>query len=321
MTRKAGLLFGLALVASCSLGSPASAPGTSPSPTASAGNASGCARLTVPHAPAGGPPPAVLRDLAAGPNEFLIGSPGGSVDRITEATSIGLSVPRLTDGRLFFSVGQGTSAQEIRTARFGECSSHFGTGTMTEVDLQGRALVVGDGGHWRMLDASGRTITEIDGPGGVWTGDGHLVQPARSTDLKVYDLSGTPRNISLPAGSVPSGPLGASQEIVATPTGMRVVDVRDGKLQPFPVSIKAQRLLSGSPDGDYIAFIDADGNPQVVGLRDGRSMRLPAPGPPVGAVWERQSQWVAVQSPLGGAVMRVADGKVVETGGLVVVSW
>jgi hypothetical protein len=268
-----------------------------------------------------------LRDVAAGSREFLIGSPGGAVSKITEAT--GFSAPRLGGDRVFFSVGQGSrpsdgqgsSGQEIRAARQGECSAHLATGTMTEVDPEGRALVVSDAGHSRILDAAGRPVAEIASPSGSWTADGHLAVPTAASGLKAYDLAGTARDINLPAGSTPSGPLGASQEIVSTPSGIQTVDLRDGKLQPLPQPITAQRLLSGSPDGNWVAFIDAQGVPQIIDLRDGHLMRLPSPGPSLGALWERHSQWVALQSLYGGAVMRVSDGRVVETGPLNAVSW
>ena len=206
-------------------------------------------------------------------------------------------------------------------ARPGECSAHFASGTMTEVDPQGRALVVSDAGHSRMLDSAGRPIVEVSDPSGTWTADGHLAVPTAASGLKVYDLSGTAKDVALPAGSTPTGPLGASQEMVSTPAGIQTIDLRDGKLQPLPLPLTTQRLLSGSPDGNYVALIDSQGIPQVVSLLDGHTMRLPTPGPSLGALWERRSQWVAVQSLYGGAAMRVADGKVVEMGPLNVVSW
>jgi hypothetical protein len=315
VTRTGGALLGLLLLGGCSLESPASSPSTSPS----AVTPSGCIRLAAPAVPPDGPPTAILRDVAGGPREFLIGSPGGTVSRIAEAT--GSSAPRLGGDRVFFSVGQGTTNQEIRAARPGECSTHFATGTMTEVDPQGRALVVGDAGHARMLDASGRPIVEVAGPSGTWTADGHLAVPTAASGLKVYDLSGAAKDVNLPAGSTPSGPLGVSQEMISTPAGVQAIDLRDGKLQPLPLPLTTQRLLSGSPDGNYVALIDSQGIPEIVSLRDGHSMRLPTPGPSLGALWERRSQWVAVQSLYGGSAMRVADGKVVETGSLNVVSW
>lgn len=319
MTRTAWLLLGLALLGGCSLDAPVPAPSPGSGGTASTSTASGCIRLTAPATPANGAPTAILKDVAAGPREFLIGSPGGSVNRITEAT--GSSAPRFGGGRVFFSVGQGSAGQEIRTARLGDCSAHFATGTMTEVDPQGRALVVSDGGHSRILDAAGRPVAEVAGPSGTWTADGHLAVPTKSSGLTVYDLTGAARDINLPAGSTPTGPLGPSQEMVSTPAGIQTVDVRDGKLQPLPQPVTVQRLLSGSPDGNYVALIDAQGTPEVVSLRDGHSLRLPTPGPSLGALWESSSQWVAVQSLYGGAVMRVADGKVIETGPLNVISW
>jgi hypothetical protein len=314
VTRTAGLLLGLALLSGCTLDSPTSSSAGTPSATPS-----GCSRLTVPPAPADGPPTAILKDVAGGPREFLIGSPGGLVSRIAEAT--GSSAPRLGGDRVFFSVGQGSTGQEIRTVRPGECSAHLASGTMTEVDPQGRGLVVSDAGHSSILDAAGRPVVEIAGPSGTWTGDGHLAVPTAAAGLKVYDLSGTARDVNLPPGSTPSGPLGASQEMVSTPTGVQAIDLRDSRLQQLALPVTLQRLLSGSPDGNWVALIDAQGIPEIVSLRDGQSMRLPTPGPSLGAIWERHSQWVAVQSLYGGSVMRVADGKVVETGPLNVVSW
>jgi hypothetical protein len=192
---------------------------------------------------------------------------------------------------------------------------------MTEVDPQGRALVVSDGGHSRILDAAGKPVAEIAGPGGAWTADGHLAVPTAASGLKAYTLSGAANDLTLPPNSTPIGPLGASQEVVSTPAGLQTIDLRDGKLQPLPLPVTPQRLLAGSPDGNYVALIDGQGIPQVVNLRDGQRMRLPTPGPSLGAVWDRHSQWVAVQSLYGGAAFRVADGKVVDMGPLNVVSW
>ena len=305
----------MVLLAGCSLGSPAPSADSSPStPTPS-----GCTRLTAPAVPADGPPTAILRDVAAGQREFLIGSPGGLLNRMIEVT--GGSAPRMGGDRVFFSVGQGSTGQDIRAARLGECSAHFATGTINAVDPQGRALVVSDAGQSRMLDAAGRPIADVAGPSGSWTADGHLAVPTAALGLKAYDLSGVVTDVNLPPGSVPSGPLGASGEMISTPSGVQVIDLRDGRLHPLPVPLTTQRLLSGSPDGNYVALIDGQGIPQVIRLRDGQSMRLPLPGPSLGALWERGSRWVAVQSLYGGAAMRVADGKVVEMGPLNVVSW
>jgi hypothetical protein len=315
VTRTAVVLLGLVLLAGCSGDSPASPPPSTPS----AVTPSGCTRLTAPAVSADGPPAAIVRDVAAGPREFLVGSPGGPVKRIADAT--GASAPRLGGDRVFFSVGQGSTGQEVRTARLGECSAHLATGTMAEVDPQGRALVVSDAGHSRMLDAAGQPVAEVAGPNGTWTADGHLAVPTAASGLKVYDLSGAAKDVNLPAGSTPIGPLGASQEMVSTPAGFQTIDLRDGKLQPLPLPLNTQRLLGGSPDGIYVALIDGQGIPQIVSVRDRHSMRLPIPGPSLGALWERHSQWVAVQSLYGGAAMRVADGKVVEMGALNVVSW
>ncbi|MEA2647516.1 MAG: hypothetical protein QOE92_2599 [Chloroflexota bacterium] len=309
MTRRVPVLLACLALAGCSIGTPTSPASSGP-----------CKPLPNATVAADGPPAAIMRDLSGGPSEYLLGVPGGSVARIEEAT--GFSAARLGGGRVFFSVRRGATDQDIRAGKLGECAVTVGAGTMAEVDPQGRAVVVGANGKWKLVDNTGKTVTDLVAPGGAWTGDGRLVEPVpNGAALAVYDLSGARHDVPLPKGTVPQGTLGPHQELVASAAGIQALDLDSGAIGPLGQKLQSQRTLSGSPDGAWISFIDQDGTPQLLNLGDGSTVALPNFSPTVGTTWSRDSKWVAVQGLYGGVAFRVADRKVIDMGSLIVVSW
>lgn len=278
-----------------------------------------CQKVDAPAPAADGPPLAVMRDLSGGPTEYLLGIPGGKVTKLREAD--GFVPARLAHDRIFFTVRQGASDLEVRTARLGECSSKVTNGILSDPEPEGRAVVVGTNSTWRMYDPPGHVITELAGPGGSWTPDGRLVVPLPTGGIAVYDLKGGRHDIPLPTGALPAGAYGAHRELVSSPAGLQVIDLDDGKTSPLPHAPSAQRNIAVSPDGTLITFVDGTGAPQVLRISDGSLTALPRPGPASGSYWSRDGQWVGVQSPQGGAVMRIADGKSIDLGALVVISW
>jgi hypothetical protein len=304
-----GLLPVVLAVAGCTVGTPTSPASTGP-----------CTPMAAPSATADGPPLAVLRDLSGGPSEYLLGTPGGAVSRITEAT--GFSAARLGGDRVFFSVRRGATDQDVRVARLGECSVVAGSGTMAEVDPLGRAVVVGASGKWMLVDTAGKKIVDLVAPGGAWTGDGRLVEPVPTgSAIAVYEVSGNRRDVPLPKGAVPQGTIGPNHELVASAGGIQTLDLDSGNLAPLAQTLSAQRTLSGSPDGNWISYVDQAGAPQLLSLATGTVTPLPNFSPTVGTTWSRDSKWVAVQGLYGGVALRVADARVVDMGSLIVVSW
>ena len=309
MRRALRLLPVVVAVAGCTIGTPSAPASSGP-----------CIRLAAASPAPDGPPLAVLRDLTGGSAEYLVGAPGGTLSRLQEAT--GFSAARLGGDRVFFSVRRGATDQDIRGARLGECSTPVGSGTMADVDPQGRALVIGAQGKWKLVDAGGKGITDLVAPGGAWTGDGRVVEPVPTGGaLAVYDVSGNRHDVPLPKGAVPQGTLGPKQELLASAGGLQTLDLDDGTVAQLPQKLTSQRTLAGSPDGGWIAYIDQDGTPQLLNLVDGKVTALPTSSPTAGTTWSRDSKWIAIQGLYGGAVYRVADGKTVDTGSLIVVSW
>ena len=70
------------------------------------------------------------------------------------------------------------------------------------------------------------TFTALTGAAGSWTQDGHLVE-ATVSGIDVFDLHGRKRSLRR-VGASPLGPLGESQEIVATATGVELMDIVTG---------------------------------------------------------------------------------------------
>jgi hypothetical protein len=303
-------LAGLALtLAACDLG-------TTP------GSSTACSKVTLPAASAGGAPVAVLRDVAGGPVEYLVGAPGGTSARMPEAD--GEIPPVRTGDRLWFTVARGAGADrvlEIRTARAGECSSRVTDGTLGPADPQGKAIVVGADAKWRMLDTSGRAIADLEGIRGTWTPDGYLVEPRTAGGLAVYDDTGKRHDIDLSSDSSATGAMGPGHELLSTPSGLASMDIVSGAVTTLPHSPSQPANVEASRDGKYLTYFDAQRNPQLMRVADGVITALPAPGPPTGMTWSADSRWVAVQSPYGGVVVHVDDLTSIDTGPLIVISW
>ncbi|MFY9616404.1 MAG: hypothetical protein WAT58_13490, partial [Candidatus Dormiibacterota bacterium] len=279
-------------------------------------------KVALPAAPVDGAPVAVLRDVAGGPVEYLVGAPGGTSARMPEAD--GEIPPVKTGDRLWFTVARGAGTErslEIRTARAGECSARVTDGTLGPADPQGKAIVVGAEAKWRMLDASGRAIADLEGIRGTWTPDGYLVEPRTAGGLAVYDDAGKRHDIDLPPDAVATGPLGPGHELLSTPSGLASLDINSGTITRLPHSPAQPTNLQASPDGAYLTYFDSQRNPQVTRIADGMTSMLPAPGPPTGMIWSTDSHWVGVQTPYGGVVVRVDDMKPIDTGPLIVISW
>ena len=296
-----------ALIAGCSASQASPAP--SPSPRCD---------FRLPAAPARADAPlAIIRDVAAGPTEYLLGTAGGAVVRLDAAD--GFSPPHLAGDSLFFSVRHGQDSLVYR-GRLGGCAGKISVGTLGEDEAQGRALSALVDNRWVMLDGSGHRLTNLTGAAGTWTLDGRLVEPTVA-GLDIYDMQGKRRSISK-SGVAPMGSLGAHEELVSTATGIQLLDIDTGALRPL--SVPPQLVLrgpSGAPDGSRVAFLDQSGAAQVLEFQTGRVTALHAPALATGFAWSRDSQWVAVQTVYGGSAFHVADGRVVEGRSLVVVSW
>ncbi|MGI8610215.1 MAG: hypothetical protein ACR2MY_13505 [Candidatus Dormibacteria bacterium] len=265
-----------------------------------------------------GPAPlAVLRDVAGGPAEYLLGSPGGRVVRLGFAN--GFSPPRLAGTSLFFSIRHGL-ASFIYRGSLGGCAHRLATGSLGEVEDRGRALTALVDNRWVMLDAAGHQLTPLTGAAGSWTLDGRLVEPTVA-GIDIYDLAGHKRSVAI-TGLSPMGSLGPHQELVSTATGLQLLDLDHQALHSLKVAPQEiLRAASGSPDGTRIAYLDQAGAGKVLEVETGSTQALAAPALATGFAWSRDSQWVEVQTVYGGAALHLADGHLVDTGALVVVSW
>ena len=305
--RRALLLLCLALAA-CGAGTAA------PNATAAAPS---CDRRLPPSPRPGIAPVAVIRDIAAGPTEYLLGSPGSAVEVLKAAN--GFSPPHLVGNSVFFSIRQGT-ASYIYRGPVGGCARRIATGTLGEVEPQGRALSALVDNHWVMMDGNGRALTQLTGAAGSWTLDGRLVEPTVG-GIDIFDRNGHKRSVAA-TSIAPLGPLGAHQELVSTATGVKLMDLDSGQLHPLNVPPQlVLRAPTGSPDGAHVAYLDQSGSGQVLDVQTGKSQALPAPALATGFAWSRDSQWVAVQTVYGGAALHLSDGQVMNSGSLVVVSW
>ncbi|MEA2682879.1 MAG: hypothetical protein QOK05_1207 [Chloroflexota bacterium] len=271
----------------------------------------------LPPAPAHGEVPlAVMRDIAAGPTEYLVGVPGGPVVVLTQST--GFSPPQLAGASIFFSRRRGTNSS-VYLGSMGGCAHRVVDGTLGAVEPGGRAFSVLVNSHWLLYDAAGHRVSQLTGASGSWTRDGHLVEPT-AAGIDVFDLAGKHRSMPL-AGAAPLGALGNHQELVSTASGIQVLDIVTGGMTPLNAGAKLIRAPGGSPDGTRVAFLDANGVGQVLELATGKTRALPAPALTTGFAWSHDSAWIGVQSTYGGAELRLADGRVVDSGSLVVVSW
>lgn len=259
----------------------------------------------------------MLRDVAAGPTEYLLGSPGGTVTRLAAAS--GFSPPQLTGNTLFFTTRHGSAGTSVFRGNLGGCAHRIAEATIGAVEPRGRALSALVANHWVLLDAEGHQVTTISGSGGSWTTDGHLVEPAVG-GIDIYDLAGKKKSIKI-SGVAPLAALGSHQVLVSTVNGIQVMDIGTGNLSAMLPATQPLRGAAGSPDGNFIAYLDQNGIGQVLDTRTHRTVPLPAPALTTGFVWSRDSSWVGVQSTYGGAAMRLADNLVVASGAQVVVSW
>jgi hypothetical protein len=231
----------------------------------------------------------------------------------------GFSPPHLAGGSLFFSTRKGT-VSSIYRGRLGGCAVRVADGTLGEVEDQGRALSALVDNHWVMLDSSGRRLAQLTGAAGSWTADARLVEPTIG-GLDIYDRSGHKRSVRA-TSLAPMGPLGSQQELVSTATGIQLMDLQTAVLHPLKVPAQTVlRAPTGSPDGTRVAYLDQQGNGQVLDVRSGSSRAIPAPALATGFAWSRDSHWVEVQTVYGGAALNLADGRVVDSGSLVVVGW
>ena len=288
-----------------------------PSPAPAASSNPGCV-VRLPALPAATDMPgAILRDVAGGPSEYLAGSPGGRVVKLGPAT--GFSPPQVGGGSVFFSVRHGQTAAIYR-GMFGGCATRLVEGTLGAVQRQGHAFTALLGDHWTLLDADGRQVVRLTGAAGAWTEDGRLVEPTVG-GVDVFTVSGKKRSLPL-KGVSPLSPLGTHQELVATATGVMVMDLDSGTISAL--NLGGQQVLrapSGSPDGTRVAFLDANGSARILEVATGKLQPLTPSALPTGFAWSHDSAWVAVQAVYGGVELNVASGRLVDSGSLVVVSW
>jgi len=302
------LAVALALLSGCSH------PGSAPTPAAR--SACGSALPAAPASPS--TPVAILRDIAGGPSEYLIGSPGGKVLRLAAAT--GFSPPQLAAGSVYFSVRSGPATTSIWRGQPGGCARRIAEGTLGSVEPRGRALTALVGTRWVMLDAEGKQLAAVTGSAGTWTGDGRLVEPTVG-GVDVFSLDGKKHSIAIP-GISPLSPLGTHQELVTTATGVKLLDLDTGQVGPLDLGgDKALRAPVGSPDGTRVAFLDAAGVARVRELATGNTQVLTASSLSTGFTWSRDSRWVALQGVYGGVELNVTSGSQVDSNSLVVVSW
>lgn len=281
---------------------------TAGGPPAPTGN---CARAPRIPGSAGSPPVAVLHDIAAGQEEYLMGVPGKSYVRIVEPGLV--ASPVIAGGGVFFSERNGTKYQS-RVAAFGQCSTLVSAGYLGPVDPEGRAAVVYDAvaGHTRLVARSGHVLAELSQNTGNWTNDGRLVVH-EATGIAVYDLTGRRRSLNVGQSISPAGAQGPHGEIVTTATGAALIDLDTGHLTHLA---GVSQAVSASPDGSYLVVMDLTKGWGLKRLKDGVTTQLTTFGPPVATSWSRDGEWLSIETLYGGEVIRLSDGRVTDLGPL-----
>jgi hypothetical protein len=264
------------------------------------------------------PAPAILRDAAAGPTEFMVGVPGQHL-AITKINSI-VGLPHLGGGRLYYSklMADGRDV-EVRTQTLeGSCAHSLGPGQLQAVTGDGSTLLLVAAGKYHLIDSNARQLAELTPASYVLANNGVLVK-LDAHGLTVYDRRGAhPKPLKSGTFTV-LGPIGATGILVSDATGSQVIDVVTGATS----ALGGRRfyVASGSPDGKYVASSDLAGAPVLIKIADGSSTNLPKPGPVVGFAWSEDSAYVGVQTLLGGAIWNVATATGTDLGPLVVAGW
>lgn len=296
------VLLGL-VVSACSQG---------PSPAAS----THCGSFNLPMAPAGEPPVAIMKDAAGGPSEYLAGSPGGKLSVLPGNDYSG--IPHFRGRHIVYTALRGSNP-EVRETGGGECTKKLAGGVLDQLAPDGSAMTIFSGSQRELVGADGKVRAKLTNGTFAWTRDGHLVQ-SDGRELAVTDGFGKGRRSLLSGYNAVMSSLGRSSVVVATDQVTNAVDVSTAQ----STRVDPRRLLvaAGSPDGQYIAAIDQNGDGSIRRLDGtGKAIPLPRPGPAVNLLWSPDSAWVAVQSQFGGAVLHVDDGQIIDLGSVNVVAW
>jgi hypothetical protein len=286
------------------------------SPAAPPARPAGCESFRLPTAPAGGPPVAILKDAAGGPAEYLVGSPGGRLAVMPGSDYSG--IPRFRGGHVVYTALNGSNP-EIRQSGAGECPRRLAAGVLDQLSPDGTAMTIFSGNQRQLVGIDGKLRAKLNNGTYAWTRDGHLVQ-SDGREMVVTDAFGKGRRSLLTGYNAVMSSLGRSSVIVSTDQVTNALDTGTGQSSP----IDSRRLIvaAGSPDGRYVAALDQNGDGTLRRADGtGAAAALPRPGPAVNLVWSPDSAWVAVQSQYGGAVLHVADGRVIELGSVNVVAW
>ena len=302
----AGLLV-LALAACTSTPQARATP--SPSP---AGN---CSLKPIP-ATESGASPAVLSDVSGGPGEYLVGVPGGHLTRFFDPS---YSPPRLVGDTLYIAQGPPGGVGDTVVAS-GPTGCHvIGAGVLTAVSRTNGDAVVSQATKRTLFSSTGKMLRTLPVENQYsYTLDGHLVG-AGATGLSVYARDAGVTSISTQPSQV-LGVLGPSSLVVEQFGTSKVIDVVTGKSRDLVGHHFFE--AAGSPDGKYIAGVDAVSQvPEVLRVSDLRVVPLPQPGPPQSFTWSPDSSEVAISTPFGGALYVVADAHVTDLGLLDILTW
>ena len=275
----------------------------------------GCQRLPSIAAPAGGPPLAILHDVAAAATEYLIGSPGRHYVKITQSS--GYSAPIIAGGKVYYSASRG-SASEVRFGALGGCTTRLADGYLWSVDPNGRGMVVSppQGGSYLLLDATGKVLKKLTGSPVNWTYDGHLVMITAGA-LQIVDVQGNASSLSSDRSSGAFGPFGPSGEVIGNALKHEVVDARPSCYIPLEGTFQ---LARGSVDGQWLANLNQN-TWTIKRQSDGHTVSVPQPAPVTGVLFAPDSSWFAVQTLYGGELVHLPDGAVTDLGPLVVSTW
>jgi hypothetical protein len=263
-------------------------------------------------------PRAVLRDVAGGPTEFMVGVPGDHLTVRKIESIVGL--PRLAGGRLYFSkLLPGGHEVEVRSqALDGSCPKSLGTGQVQAVSLDGREVLIASQGKYRFVDATGKLLAELPPASYTVANNGMLVK-VDGRGLTVYDRQGKKPKLLKAGAFTVLGAIGPESILVSDVSGTEMIDV--AKQTSAQVGGRRLFIASGSPDGKWIASSDLSGVPQLIKVADSSTTTLPRSGPVTGFIWSEDSANIAVQALFGGQVWNVAAAKPTDLGPFVVASW